>query len=140
MNKKNDAPCSVLLVDDETQLLLGASVILRAAGIKPVQTIEDSRQVLPFLAVQAVSVVVLDLRMPHISGLELLPIITKNYPHSPVIVMAATSEKEIAKDCIKAGAFDFLSKPVQKEQFISIVKRGLKWFESSKESPSQIKS
>jgi len=70
-------------------------------------------------------VVVLDLRMPYLSGNELLPEITKKFPDLPVIVMTALNDTESQSECIKAGAFDYLSKPIEREQFVSNVKIAL---------------
>ncbi len=116
---------SVLLVDDEPQLLLSAGVMLRTVGINEVLTIEDSRKVLPLLPEQDVAVVVLDLSMPYISGVELLVEIKHEFPQIPVIIMTATSEIETAIECMKAGAFDYIVKPVDKNRFIESIKKAL---------------
>jgi len=115
----------VLLVDDEPQILLSSSVILRSAGIKHVLTVEDSRRVLRLLAQQEVAVIVLDLSMPYISGIELLTEINDRFPQIPVIIMTATNEIDTAIKCMKAGASDYLVKPVEKERFVSSIKRTL---------------
>ena len=61
-----------MLVDDDPHFLLSSGVTLRAAGVPHVATIEDSRQVFPFLEGREAAAVVIDLTMPHLSGLELL--------------------------------------------------------------------
>lgn len=115
----------VLLVDDEPQILLSYSLMLRSAGIEYVLTIQDSRQVLPLLERQDVAVIVLDLIMPYISGTELLTKIKFDFPHIPIIVMTAVNELEKAVDCMKAGASDYLVKPVEENRFISSIQRVL---------------
>ena len=115
----------VLLVDDESTVLLSSRMILGSAGIKNVQTIEDSREVMPLLAGQEVSAVILDLFMPYISGTQLLPEIVREHPGVPVIVMTASQEIETAVACMKEGAFDYLVKPVEESRFVSSVKRAL---------------
>jgi DNA-binding NtrC family response regulator len=125
MNESSKFSLPILLVDDEQQLLLSSRVVLQAAGIKNVHTLDDSRKVLSFLENHKVAVVVLDLRMPYLSGMELLPEITKNFPGLPVIVMTALSDADIESECIKIGAFDYLSKPLERDQFVSIVKKAL---------------
>jgi DNA-binding NtrC family response regulator len=125
MTFRNHDPIPILLVDDEPQLLLSSSAALRSSGIRHVVTVNDSRKVLPLLANEEIAVVVLDLRMPYLSGTELLPQITSEYPHLPVIVMTALNELSIAVECMKAGAFDYLVKPVEKNRFASSVKRAL---------------
>jgi two-component system, NtrC family, nitrogen regulation response regulator GlnG len=115
----------VLLVDDEASLLRSASLLLRAAGIMPILTLDDSRQVLSRLAEDTIGVVVLDLTMPHLSGQALLEEITANYPDIPVIVMTATHDLETAVQCMQAGAIDYLAKPVDNNRLVSSVRRAL---------------
>ena len=122
---KKGSSLTILLVDDEHNILLSSKSLLRLAGIQNVQTIDDSRQVLPLLKSESISVIVLDLLMPYISGRELLATICRDYPHIPVIVMTASDEVEIAVECMKVGAFDYLVKPVEQSRLISSVKRAM---------------
>ena len=115
----------VLLVDDEPTLLRSASLLLRAAGLTPVLTLDDSRLVLSRLAADPIGVVVLDLTMPHLSGQTLLEQITTNYPTVHAIVMTATHDLETAVQCMQAGAIDYLVKPVDKHRLVSSVRRAL---------------
>lgn len=123
--KVTNGSLTVLLVDDEQNILLSSKSLLRLAGIQNVQTIDDSRQVLSHLQSEIINVIVLDLLMPYISGRELLNTICRDYPHIPVIVMTASDEVEIAVECMKAGAFDYLVKPVEHSRLISSVKRAM---------------
>jgi len=111
------------LVDDDPRFLLSCGVTLRAAGIYPVATIEDSRQVLPFLEGSEVAAVVIDLAMPHLSGRELLQSLKERYPELPVVVMTGHNEVAIAVECMRAGAFDYLVKPVEPARFVSCIRR-----------------
>jgi DNA-binding NtrC family response regulator len=115
----------VLLVDDEQHILLASESVLRFAGIREVSSVDDSRRVLPLLEKGDIGVVVLDLFMPYVSGRELLEIMSREHPHIPVIVMTAADEVDTAVDCMKAGAFDYLVKPVENARLISSVKRAL---------------
>jgi two-component system, NtrC family, nitrogen regulation response regulator GlnG len=115
----------VLLVDDEPQILRSASVSLRASGIGHVVTLEDSRAVLPLLSTQDVSVIVLDLTLPHISGQVLLEHLAADYPDIAVIVMTATNDLDTAVQCMQAGAIDYLVKPVEPNRLASSVRRAL---------------
>jgi DNA-binding NtrC family response regulator len=115
----------ILLVDDDSQFLLSSGVTLRAAGVSPVVTVEDSRQVMPFLEGRGAAAVVIDLTMPHLSGRELLPRLKERYPEVPVIVMTGRNEVEVAVECMRAGAFDYLVKPVEPARFVSSIRRAL---------------
>jgi len=113
----------VLLVDDDPRFLLSSGVTLRTAGISPVATIEDSRQVIPFLEENEVAAVVIDLAMPHLTGRELLQKLKERSPDLPVIVMTGRNEVEIAVECMRIGAFDYLVKPVEPARFVSCIRR-----------------
>jgi DNA-binding NtrC family response regulator len=115
----------VLLVDDDPQFLLSSGVALRTAGVSPVVTIEDSRQVISFLEGRGAAVVVIDLTMPHLSGRELLPRLRERYPELPVIVMTGRNEVDVAVECMRTGAFDYLVKPVEPARFVSCIRRAL---------------
>jgi DNA-binding NtrC family response regulator len=119
------SPLPVLLVDDEPALLRSASLLLRAAGMTPILTLDDSRLVLARLAADPIGVVVLDLTMPHLSGQALLEQIATEYPTVHTIVMTATYDLETAVQCMQAGAIDYLVKPVDKHRLVSSVRRAL---------------
>ncbi|MBI4687752.1 MAG: sigma-54-dependent Fis family transcriptional regulator [Nitrospirae bacterium] len=121
----NISKLPVLLVDDEEDILFSYSLMLRTAGLENIMTIKDSREVLPFLSRQEAAVIVLDLIMPHIHGRELLGSIKLEYPYVPVIIMTATGELEPAIECMKAGAMDYLIKPVEKCRFQSSILRAM---------------
>jgi len=119
----------ILIVDDEPEILFSSKLMLRGEGFEHVHTLEDSRTVLPFLEThQEVSLVILDLFMPHVTGLELLPLITYEFPHIQIIVVTAANEVATAVDCIKKGASDYLVKPVDKDQFLRSITRALEVF------------
>jgi two-component system response regulator HydG len=116
---------SIILVDDDAPFLIGAGFVLRSAGITDFVAIEDSRKVLPYLAEHDVAVIVLDLTMPHIRGEDLLLDITRRFPHVRVLIMTGVNEIETAVECMRAGAFDYLVKPVENNRFVSSIKNAL---------------
>jgi DNA-binding NtrC family response regulator len=75
----------ILLVDDEPEILNLSKMALACEGIQNVLTLQDSRQLLPFLKETKVSVIVLDLMMPYLSGTELLPALVCDFPEIPVL-------------------------------------------------------
>ncbi len=115
----------VVIVDDETDILESFSLVLRSSGIHNVQTFDNGEELLPFLNGQRVAAVVLDLVMPRISGLQVLARIKEDFPHIPVIIMTATNDVDTAIECMKKGAFDYIVKPVEKNRFVSLVKKAL---------------
>ena len=115
----------IVLVDDEPQILLSFGVTLRTAGFMNVIPVDDSRKLLPLLGQHEAAVVVLDLSMPHVSGFALLEEITSSFPQTPVIIVTATDHLDTAVQCMKAGAFDYLVKPVAMDKFLSTVRKAL---------------
>lgn len=116
---------SVAIVDDEPDALYTYSVILKSNGIKDITCIQDAREVPVILKERSFSVILLDLSMPYISGFELLKYIVVEYPEIPVIVITAINEINSAVECIKAGAFDYLVKPVEKNRLITSIQKAL---------------
>lgn len=115
----------VILVDDEKQILLSYKVMLRSEGIENVVTIDDSRKVMSVLGSMNGAVVVLDLNMPHISGIELLDKISHEFENVPVIIVTAINDLENAVECMKQGAIDYLVKPIENQRLISSIKKTL---------------
>jgi DNA-binding NtrC family response regulator len=116
---------NILIVDDEPSVLLGSSLMLRQAGFEDCRTLDDSRNLMPLLAKEEADVVVLDLQMPHLSGKELLNDIILTYPHIQVIIVTGANELETAIDCIKAGAFDYMVKPIEASRFVTSVRKAM---------------
>src|SRR5499433_1819756 len=115
----------VLLVDDDTQVLHSASIVLRSSGLVHVLTVDDSRSVMPLLAERDIGALLLDLTMPYLSGHALLEQVTEDHPDIPVIVMTATNDLQTAVQCMQDGAVDYLVKPVEESRLVSSVKRAL---------------
>jgi DNA-binding NtrC family response regulator len=115
----------VLMVDDEENFLLTASVALKSAGIDPVWTISDSREVMPFLRQNQPGVIVLDLTMPHLTGRDLLPRVAKEHPGIPVVILTANDDIDMAVQCMREGARDYLVKPVEETRLIGSIRSQL---------------
>jgi PAS domain S-box-containing protein len=132
IKKYPEAP--VLIVDDEAQFLQSASFSLRSSGVNNVAKCQDSREVIGMLAKQKYSAILLDILMPHLTGRELLPEIMKNYPGIPVIMLTALTEVEIAVECMKNGAFDYMVKPVDKTRLVTSIKKAIEYSEVKSEN------
>ena len=124
----------ILLLDDDPVILELSATALQSEGISNVVTLNDSRKLLPFLQNNPVSTIILDLLMPHISGTELIPILNVDFPQIPVIVMTSSEDITTAVSCIKAGAFDYLTKPMETERLISSVEKALRLNALSREN------
>jgi DNA-binding NtrC family response regulator len=114
-----------MLVDDEAQALDSFELALRSGNVSNFLRCQDSRKVIPLLAEREVEAMLLDLRMPHLSGEELLPRLTSDFPHVPVIVITGADDVETAVKCMRAGAFDYIVKPVERSRLVASVKTAL---------------
>ncbi|MCF8305447.1 MAG: sigma-54 dependent transcriptional regulator [Ignavibacteriales bacterium] len=124
----------ILLVDDEELFLFSVEMSLSSNGIKNIEQIRDSRQLLPRMEKSPVSLVMLDINMPYESGLDLLPKITEKYPGVPVVIITAVNDVESAVNCMKLGAYDYIVKPVDENKLISTIRRGLELAEVKSEN------
>ena len=115
----------VLLVDDEPETLNTWELLLDANGITKLLLCSDSQKVMKMIMTQEIGAVVLDIRMPVLSGDELLDMIIREYPDIPVIISTGINQVEMAVKCMRTGAFDYLVKPVEENRMVSIVKRAL---------------
>jgi DNA-binding NtrC family response regulator len=124
----------VLMVDDEAQALDSFETTLLLASINNIIRCQDSRDVMRLLSTQEIEVMLLDLSMPHISGEELLSLVTKDFPEIPVIIITGLNDVETAVACMKSGAYDYMVKPVEKSRLISGVKRAIEIRELQREN------
>ncbi len=119
----------ILLVDDEPISLHVLSEFLDEAHFLHEES-ENGRDALLKLksAPNDYSVVVMDRIMPYMSGMEMLREMqnSKELQKIPVIMLTGLGEKEDIIDAVKAGVFDYLTKPVEKELLIKLIERALK--------------
>lgn len=129
MRKKNQKQSHinrvVLIVNDKSGVLARTQRLLVCSGVSEVVTLQDGRELLSILERGGVDVILLDFVMPHAAGLELLSQTVQDYPDIPMIVVTAVHELEVAVQCMKAGAFDYLVTPVEESRLVSVVKRAL---------------
>jgi DNA-binding NtrC family response regulator len=125
MDDNRNEPLPVLLVDDEIQVLLLYSALLKGAGVEPLVTLDDSRRVLPFLRENQVLAVLSDLNMPFINGRDLLSQIKQEFPEIPVLIVTGVDDIDTAVECMRLGASDYLVKPVEKSRLVSSLQRTL---------------
>lgn len=115
----------VLLVDDEEPILRLSKLLLQQSGLAAVDTCTDSREVRAMVESTRYAACVLDLTMPHLTGEEVLAQLQEIAPTLPVIVMTGLNQVDTAVRCMRAGAFDYMVKPVESTRLVSGVRRAL---------------
>jgi two-component system response regulator AtoC len=112
---------SVLLVDDDPAVAKVLGALLVQAGLT-VHTAKSGAEALELLRQKPIDVVVSDVRMPGMSGLELLAEVTRSGPEVPIVLMTAHGTVPMAVEAMKAGAADFILKPFDREEILFTVR------------------
>jgi two-component system response regulator AtoC len=110
----------VLIVDDEINIRRVLAAMLKREGYE-VTTAADGEQAFGVLHKTPVHVVVTDLVMPRMSGLELLRRVAADFPDVPVIVITAHGSVDSAVAALKAGAFDYITKPFEQDELKKVI-------------------
>jgi len=116
---------TILTIDDEENIRNGLSDNFELEGYE-VKQAANGKDGLSLVAKGDVDLVITDLRMDGISGMEVVKTVTTKYPGLPVIVLTGHGSVDDAKSAIKYGAFDFLTKPLDLDHLNTIVKNALK--------------
>jgi len=115
---------TVLVVDDEKNIREGLGEYLGIDGYD-VMLAEDGKQGVQKIDSGDIDLVITDLRMPGLSGSDLLKYAASHYPSIPVIVLTGHGTVEDAVDAMRNGAYDFITKPVNLDHLSILVKRAL---------------
>jgi two-component system response regulator YesN len=118
---------TVLLTDDENSVLetLRGSVSWHILGVDSVLTAQDGKKALEIIESRRVDLLITDIRMPHMDGLELIRNVRSLYPDIHCILLTAYSEFSYAKEAISLGVENYLLKPVSKEEVVQTVTKAL---------------
>ena len=115
---------NVLIVDDEKNIRQGLGKALEMDGYRTLLA-EDGQDALQIIHQEEVDLVIADLRMPRLSGEELLRRVVDSWPTIPVIILTGHGTIETAVQAMRDGAYDFLTKPVNLDRLSLLVKRAL---------------
>src|SRR6187399_2955524 len=115
----------ILVVDDEANLRRVLSIQLTRDGYE-VHTAEDGEAALAFLKEHHIDLVITDLRMPKVDGMDLLRRAQKIDAELPVVMITAHGTVDNAVEALKSGAFDYLTKPFDQIEVRAIVRKALR--------------
>ena len=124
MNQNNEG--SILVVDDDPYVLESVSALLKEYGYS-VTSCKNAKDAINRFQQDKIDVVLTDIKMPQISGIELLKKLRDINTDIPVILMTAYAQIDVAIDGIKHGAFDFIIKPYKLEHLIYSVEKAVRY-------------
>jgi FixJ family two-component response regulator len=124
MASMKDEPPIVYLIDDDESVREGIADLLRSVG-HDVHTFGSVQQFIDSNRPDGPGCIVLDVRLPGMSGLEFQRTLVKSSIHIPVIFISAHADVPMTVRAIKSGAIDFLTKPVHEQQLLDTVQAGI---------------
>lgn len=131
----------ILIVDDDVIIRKGLAqnISWEENGFILLGAVRDGEEALDSIARECPDIIISDVKMPFLDGLALTKIVKARYPDIKVILLSGYDEFEFAKEALKLKAFDYILKPVEKEQLLDIVKMAAWELENEKRVKSQIK-
>jgi DNA-binding NtrC family response regulator len=129
-----DMPEKLLIVDDEPDMLKLLSMIIREKTPYDAVTTNNPHEALELAARGGFSLVITDLKMPGLDGIEVLEAIRRLDEDIPVIFITAYGSMESAIETMQKGGFDFITKPFKKEQILFTIDKAMKFVALKREN------
>jgi DNA-binding NtrC family response regulator len=123
----------ILIVDDEDLICFVLANLFKVHGFKT-RTASRGEEALAMVTDRAPALVVMDIRMPGLSGFDVLTRVKQINPDIPVILMTALAGVRDAVEAMKAGAFDYIAKPFNNDEMMDVVRRALESAERQSEA------
>jgi DNA-binding NtrC family response regulator len=120
-------PERMLVVDDEPNMLRLLKTILMGKTGYEVTTTNNPLEVSKLLQEESYDLIISDLKMPLVDGMDLIDVIKAVDADLPIIIITAYGTTETAEEAIKKGAYDFITKPFRKDTILITIKRALEW-------------
>lgn len=116
----------ILLVDDDPALLqaLPRAISLRLSGVE-IATADSAQTALELLQQQEYDAVVSDIKMPGMDGLALMEKVHERHPETPILLITGHGEHDLAIQALRGGAYDYIQKPINREDFAITLQRAL---------------
>lgn len=115
----------ILVVDDDEGLLLSIRATLLSSGMPEPALVSDSRRVMKMVRDNRYQLVLLDLMMPGLSGMDVLQQLKEESPDVECVIITAVDEVSSAVEAMKFGAYDYLVKPLDNEKLVIVINRAL---------------
>lgn len=120
-------PQKILAVDDQPHMLVLLERIIREETKYECISTNNPLEVPGILVEESYDVIITDLKMPGMDGLEILEYISQNNRREKVVIITAFGELETAIKAMQLGAFDYITKPFKKEQILHTIDRAMNW-------------
>ncbi len=117
----------ILIVDDDVAVTNYFMVFLMQTEVFEPAVVNDSREVETILDSERFDVIMLDLDMPNVSGMDILRIMQEKSINIPVVILTGVNDIELAVKSMKLGAFDYLTKPVDDEYLLEVLDRAIEY-------------
>ena len=119
----SDTPIRILLVDDH-QIILDSLELLfdLMEGVKVMGTLRDSREVLPFLSQNPVDLLITDLTMPYLDGVQLSFQVRERFPDLKILMLTVNDQPDLIQDAFKAGVTGYVMKKAGREELEKAVR------------------
>lgn len=119
--------CKIMIIDDEQLVIRVVRRFLASDGYQNFVTLTDPRNAIETIEAEKPDVVLLDIMMPHVTGLDLLKVRqrTSTLQHIPFIILSANSENQTKREALQLGATEFLAKPVDPLDLVLRVQNAL---------------
>jgi len=127
-------PEKILIVDDEPDMLKLLTMIIREKTPYEVITTNNPLEAFEFAKKGGFDLVIADLKMPGLDGMELLDALKRIDEDIPVVIITAYGTVESAAEAIQKGGFDFITKPFRKEHILFTIDRAFKWLKIQREN------
>ena len=124
----------ILIVDDEPDMLGMLEMLITDKTLHEVVPTNNPFEVEELLDKNEFNLVISDLKMPMMDGIEVLQAVKKKDADIPVIMITAFGTMEAAEEAVHRGAYDFITKPFRKEQILVAIERALEWQRIIKEN------
>lgn len=124
----------ILIVDDEPDMLRLLSMMLKSKTAYDVTTTNNPVEALELAKKNKFDILITDLKMPGLDGIELLNAVRSFDPDIPIIIITAYATAESAAEAMEKNAFDFITKPFRKEQIIFTIDKAVRWLTTQREN------
>jgi DNA-binding NtrC family response regulator len=119
----------ILAVDDEPDMLSLVKMIIEGYSDHQVTTTNNPMEVAELLTKERFDLIITDLKMPGMDGMELLELAKKHDKDALILMVTAFGSLESAEEAVAKGAFDYISKPFRKETLLLAIDKAMRWRE-----------